>query len=57
MEFFFTKSLVFIGFNHFGTEHKVQVQVRCQKCRTWTEPDRGQSNFVGTGVTMKKFGL
>ena len=58
-EFFYTKSLVFIGFSHFGTEFlcsgsalgrtepnfQVQVQVRRQKCQTWTEPDRGQSRL------------
>ena len=27
---FFTKSLVFIGFNHFGTEPNFQVQVRAK---------------------------
>ena len=56
MEFFFTKSLVFNGFSQFGTkflcsgsalgrtEPNFQVQVRRQKCQTWTEPDRGQSS-------------
>ena len=67
MEFFFTKSLVFIGFNHFGTEFlcsgsalgrtepnfQIQVQVWRQKCRTWTEPDRGQSSSTAWAILVR----
>ena len=32
------------------TEHKVQVQVRRQKCQTWTKPDCGQSTVYYTYI-------